>query len=111
MINAGTKSIDWPLLLILHKGFLTTGDELMPGNYGLLDQIESLKWMRNNIAYFHGDASKVTLFGSSAGAASIGLLIVSPLAQGKVSILGAAFEVVWQESKQSCSSEELMSQR
>ena len=56
----------------------------MPGNYGLLDQIQSLKWMRDNIAYFHGDASKVTLFGSSAGSASIGLLIVSPLAQGKI---------------------------
>ena len=85
--------LDSQLLFVLHKGFLTTGDELMPGNYGLLDQIQSLKWMRDNIAYFHGDASKVTLFGSSAGAASIGLLIVSPLAQGKIfETLGVALE-------------------
>ena len=69
-------------LLLCCLGYLTTGDDLLPGNYGLLDQIESLKWIRDNIQYFHGDASKVTLFGSSAGSTSIGLLIVSRLAQG-----------------------------
>lgn len=52
------------------------------GNYGLLDQIEALRWVRANIEAFGGDPDGVTLFGVSAGAASIGLLMTAPLAQG-----------------------------
>jgi para-nitrobenzyl esterase len=53
-----------------------------PANFGLLDQIEALNWINKNIAQFGGDSSNITLFGESAGAANIGNLILSPLADG-----------------------------
>jgi para-nitrobenzyl esterase len=51
-------------------------------NYALLDQIEALRWIKNNIDAFGGDANNVTLFGESAGGANIGYLMLSPLAEG-----------------------------
>ncbi len=52
------------------------------GNYGLLDQIRALEWIRDNISAFGGDPEKVTIAGESAGASCVNALCVSPLAKG-----------------------------
>lgn len=54
------------------------------GNYAILDQIEALKWVRNNIAGFGGDPDRVTIFGQSAGAMSVQAITASPLSKGLV---------------------------
>lgn len=59
-------------------GFMTTGDDRLPGNYGLYDQVMALKWVKQHIISFGGDPESVTIFGSSAGGSSVGLLYLSP---------------------------------
>jgi para-nitrobenzyl esterase len=52
------------------------------GNYGYMDQIAALEWVKRNAAAFGGDASKVTIFGESAGGGSVLMLMTSPLSKG-----------------------------
>uniref|UniRef100_A0A3Q2QE16 Neuroligin 4 X-linked a n=1 Tax=Fundulus heteroclitus TaxID=8078 RepID=A0A3Q2QE16_FUNHE len=58
-------------------GFLSTGDQAAKGNYGLLDQIQALRWIKENIHAFKGDPKRVTIFGSGAGASCVSLLCLS----------------------------------
>jgi para-nitrobenzyl esterase len=79
-------------------GFLYLGEDDDGANLGLLDQVAALAWVRDNIAAFGGDPTRVTVFGESAGAMSIGVLLSMPRAEGLFSraVLqsGAAHHVV-----------------
>ncbi|KAF1753555.1 hypothetical protein GCK72_020112 [Caenorhabditis remanei] len=59
-------------------GFMTTGDDVARGNYGLWDQTLALQWVQNHISSFGGDCDNVTISGNSAGAMSVDLLSLSP---------------------------------
>lgn len=63
-------------------GFLALGLKEAPGNMGLRDQALALRWVKKNIGNFGGDANNVTIFGISAGGASVEYLLLSPLAAG-----------------------------
>ena len=63
-------------------GFLSTGDDVIPGNMGMWDQVLALQWIRDHIAAFGGDPDNVTIFGNSAGGMSVSYLLVSPAASG-----------------------------
>lgn len=65
-------------------GFFSTGDEYAPGNYGMKDVVEALRWVQNNIKSFGGDPNRVTIAGESAGGAAVAFQVVSPMARGEV---------------------------
>lgn len=60
-------------------GFLATSDNSSAGNYGLFDQMQAINFVRTVIVNFNGDPNQITLFGPDAGAASAGILALSPL--------------------------------
>ena len=68
-------------------GFLATSDlakeaDGATGNYGLMDMVSALQWVKGNIKQFGGDAGNVTIFGESAGSFAVSTLIASPMAKG-----------------------------
>lgn len=63
-------------------GFLNLNHAVATGNQGLKDQVLALTWVQENIESFGGDKNNVTIFGESAGGASVHFLTMSPLAKG-----------------------------
>ncbi|KAL5282203.1 Gli.2 family protein [Megaselia abdita] len=76
-------------------GFMSTGDENSPGNYGILDQAMALRWVYENIEFFNGNRDQITLFGPDAGAASAGILMVAPQTRNMVNkVIGQSGSVL-----------------
>ena len=71
-----------PLGFLAHPELSAESPEHISGNYGLLDMIAGLRWVRQNIEAFGGDPGKVTIFGVSAGAMAVSMLCASPEAKG-----------------------------
>ena len=67
---------------LAHPGLSAESPDHVSGNYGLLDMIAALRWIKQNIAAFGGDPNKVTIFGESAGGIAVSQLCASPLAKG-----------------------------
>lgn len=82
-------------IILLFLGFLSTEDDILPGNYGMKDQVLALKWVKSNIEKFGGDPNKVTIFGESAGGVSVGLHLLSPMSKGKRIIWSNICNLIW----------------
>ena len=63
-------------------GFLSTEDDVIPGNFGIKDQIAAVDWVHQNIETFGGNSGKITLIGQSAGAVSVSYLALSTHLKG-----------------------------
>lgn len=63
-------------------GWISSGDDMLPGNLGLRDQLLAISWVKENIARFGGDDQDITVFGQSAGGISLSILALSPLSKG-----------------------------
>ena len=69
---------------LAHPALSAESEHGVSGNYGMLDQIAALKWVKANIAQFGGDPDHITLMGQSAGAMSVQTLVTSPLSKDLV---------------------------
>ncbi len=67
---------------LAHPALAAESSHNSSGNYGLLDKLAALNWVRDNISQFGGDPNNITIFGQSAGSQSVCALMASPLAQG-----------------------------
>lgn len=67
---------------LAHPDLTRESEHHSSGNYAFLDQVAALRWVQKNIAQFGGDPDNVTIFGQSAGGASVGVQMVSPLSKG-----------------------------
>lgn len=67
-----------------HPELSAESEHHVSGNYGILDQLAAIKWIRRNIEQFGGDPEQITIFGQSAGAMSVKTLIASPLVDGLI---------------------------
>ncbi|XKL67572.1 hypothetical protein PGB90_003063 [Kerria lacca] len=80
--------MDFPVVIVSIQyrlsifGFLSAVDDVLPGNYGMKDQVAALKWVQKNIESFGGDPNQVTICGESAGGGSVHLHMHSPLSKG-----------------------------
>jgi len=70
-----------PFGFLAHPALTAESPHHSSGNYGLLDQIQALRWVKENIAQFGGDPERVTIMGQSAGAVDVCMLMASPLAK------------------------------
>ena len=71
-----------PLGFLAHSALTAESENHASGNYGLLDQLQALRWVRENISRFGGDPGQVTVMGQSAGAYDACMLMASPMAKG-----------------------------
>ena len=83
-LNPHTSSnfSNFTFFLFLRIGFLSFDTDDVPGNAGMFDQIEALRWVNKHVEYFGGDPNEITIAGQSAGSASISLLLLAPQAKG-----------------------------
>ncbi|HPI69294.1 MAG TPA: carboxylesterase family protein [Bacteroidales bacterium] len=69
---------------LAHPELTAESPNASSGNYGILDQVAALKWIKANIAQFGGNPDQITIFGQSAGAGSVQTLVASPLTKGLI---------------------------
>ena len=96
MLSKQFSSYRKSLFFCLYKnliGFLSFDTDEVPGNAGIFDQIEALRWVNKNIRAFGGDPNQVTIAGESAGSASVTLLMLAPQAKGIPSVRPSLFVV------------------
>ena len=79
-----------------HPDLTSSSDYKGSGNYGFLDQVAAIKWVKENIAAFGGDPAKITIVGESAGSFSVSLLMCSPLSKDLIAgaMLSSGAEVL-----------------
>ena len=77
-VNYRMNAFGW----MAHPALSAESPEGVSGNYGILDHIAALEWVRDNVAGFGGDPNNVTIFGESAGGGSVYSLLATPLAKG-----------------------------
>lgn len=75
------------LIFSFRKGFFPSLDGTTRGNFGLLDQVAALHWIQENIESFGGSPNNVTIMGHDYGASFVNLLMISPMAKGKFSVM------------------------